>query len=301
MIMMAKATARHPTPPRGAVTTFLALATMMAVGVSALPEGQLSRPQLALQFSSKMRLAQGYGHNGDGCVIAEAALRSEPVVSRVWFDAPGERLAMTNPGYARVDPRPNLTVIGRFDEQPPLELDISRDPGARGGYSCTEEPLPPSYCPNGTKACPPTFGTWGELFTPFSNILGVYYLNTSLLSSTAESDLWQWGWTQPTRMPNGTFINVTRNYTYAVGRTAAADGTRPLHRFTWTQSIPLQPAQPVHRDCFIIDYTSEYRQGRVDASRFEAPPGVACTPGDGRLWRGSEAWHGYPANPSQKM
>jgi hypothetical protein len=33
-----------------------------------------------------------------------------------------------------------------------------------------------------TEAINGTFGTWGELFAPFTSVLGMFYLNTTLLS-----------------------------------------------------------------------------------------------------------------------
>merc|ERR1719201_3353347 len=69
-----------------------------------------------------------------------------------------------------------------------------------------------------------------------------------------------------------------RNDTYTLADTAHAhsDGTRPLHRFVWTQSIPLEPALPVHRDCFVFDYTTNYIPGPIDPGRWRPPPGVVC-------------------------
>ena len=84
-----------------------------------------AQPPLVLEFFSEMHIGQGYGHDGDGCVLAAFALQSSPVVSEVWFDAPGSRLAQTNTQLEHVDPYPNLTVIGRFDEAPPTEIDIN--------------------------------------------------------------------------------------------------------------------------------------------------------------------------------
>ena len=96
--------------------------------------------------------------------------------------------------------------------------------------------------------------------------------------------MWQWSWTQATKIPvNGTIVvmNVTRNYTYTLADAASArpDGTRPLFRFEWTQSIPLRPALPVHRDCFLFDYTLGYAPGPIDAARWLPPPGVTCQNG----------------------
>lgn len=100
-----------------------------------------------------------------------------------------------------------------------------------------------------------------------------------------QADVWQWEWVHPTIfVVNGSdvTINVTRNYTYWVS-TKRVENTRPLLRFQWTQSIPLLPALPVHRDCFIFDYTARYKAGAIDPSHFEAPPGVTCRKGGGAL------------------
>jgi hypothetical protein len=147
------------------------------------------RPDLRLTFATEWHAAGGYGHDGDGCTLAEAALESKPTVSSVWFDAKGRRLAQTNPGLHQVDPDPGLTVIGRWGRKPPTELDLEQE---TFGAHCFKEPLPPSYCKNGSQVCPPDFGNFGDLFTPFTAILGMYYFNTSFLESTAEADVWQW-------------------------------------------------------------------------------------------------------------
>ena len=105
------------------------------------------RPSLQLQFESTMRAANGFGHDGDGCVLARDALANAPVLSKVWFDAAGQRLAQTNPGWRRVDPYPNLTVMGLYKDHPPTEFDFSRSSSAPGGFACRTEPLPPGYLP----------------------------------------------------------------------------------------------------------------------------------------------------------
>jgi hypothetical protein len=241
----------------------------------------IARPDLTLQFVAEMHDAQGYGHSGDGCLLAEAALKdaSSHAVSTVWFDAPGKRLAQTNPGLGRPDPEPGRTVVGLYDEDPPTELDLEQK---TYGTHCFTEPFPPTFCANGSQVCPPTFGHFGHDLSAFTSIMGMYYLNTSLLESTATADVWQWEYVNPTLMPNGSHINVTRNYTYTVSKTPAVDGTRPLLRFQWTQSIPLLPALPVHRDCFIFDYSANYTAGAIDPARWHAPPGVTCEPRSNR-------------------
>ena len=212
------------------------------------------------------------------------ALKSSPVISEVWFDAPGLRLAQTNPGLRAVDPYPNLTVIGRFDETPPTEIDINT---VDGKIECQTEPLPPTFCHNGSKVCPQKFGDFGSL-DALTSILGMNYYNTTLLATPkgTGTELWQWRSTIATKIPvNGTvaIYNITRNYTY----TLAADpepgtGLRRLLKYQWTQSIPLRPdtpEHPVHRDCFVFDYTTRYNPGPIDPARWVGPPGVPCTPG----------------------
>ena len=209
----------------------------MACFLSMAQAGNPVRPDLTLQFSTVMQVAHGYGHDGDGCVPAEAALKSSPASSKVWFDAPNRRLAQTNPRLAIVDPDPGATFVGLYDVTPATEIEFEEK---SFGVKCFSSPLPDTYCQNGSQTCPPTFGKFGELFTPFTGILGNNYLNTSFLESTDVADLWQWGSDLPTLMPNGSYINITRNFTYIVSKTPRADGTRPLQSFRWTQSIPLR-------------------------------------------------------------
>jgi len=78
-------------------------------------------------------------------------------------------------------------------------------------------------------------------------------------------------------MSNGSTIDVTRNYTYFVGAEKGSDGTQQLLRYQWTQSIPMEAALPVHRDCFIFDYQTKYRRGPFDVSTFEPPAGEKCS------------------------
>lgn len=244
------------------------------------------QPPLTLQFSTTMRVAQGFGHDGDGCPIAEAALAKSPVISRVWFDKPGQRLAQTNPGLRLPDPMPNLTVIGLYAATPPTELDLDV---RTYGPICDTEPMPDVYCQNGSRTCPPVFGDFGfGHLNALTSVLGSNYYNTTLLSKAKGAEVWQWSWTNPTKLPfNGSIVvvNITRNYTYTLADAASArpDGTRPLHRFVWTQSIPFPPsgapALPVHRDCFLFDYTQDYTPGPIDPARWLPPPGVKCQNG----------------------
>ena len=108
----------------------------------------------------------------------------------------------------------------------------------------------------------------------------MYYWNTSMVASAPTNEVWQHTSVTPTKMSNGSIIDVTRNYTYTVGKTMANDDAatqRPLLRFQWTQSIPMEPALPVHRDCFIFDYTTDYVAGAIDGKFFEAPRGITCS------------------------
>ena len=181
----------------------------------------------------------------------------------------------------RPNPQPNLTVIGLYAVVPPTEyvLDVRTY-----GPICDTEPLPDKYCANGSRTCPPVFGDFGfGHLNALTSVLGSNYYNTTLLESRPKQgvEVWQWEWTLPTKIPvNGSIhiMNVTRNYTYTLADTAHAhsDGTRPLHRFVWTQSIPLEPALPVHRDCFVFDYTTNYIPGPIDPGRWGPPPGVVC-------------------------
>lgn len=237
------------------------------------------QPPLALQFETVMHAGQGYGHNGDGCLLAQQELKANPVISHIWFDKPGSRLAQTNVQLRHPDPQPNLTFIGLFDEKPPTEIDIDDDAGK---IRCETEPLPPTFCKNGSRVCPQTFGDFGSL-NAFTSVLGMWYYNTSFFKKSSAEEVWQFEWTKLTRIPlkNGTIVakNVTRNYTYTLDAAQRPDGTRPLRRFQWTQSIPLEPALPIHRDCFIFDYTTGYKAGPIDPARWKAPSGVVCQNG----------------------
>ena len=255
--------------------------TIAVVAVIATSEAIDDHPPVSLQFSCEMHVAEGFGHDGDGCILARASVVSSPIVSKVWFDAVGQRIAQTNPNFESVDPTPNDTFVGLYKRVPPIELKVVALTGNKNKYSCESDTLSPTYCANGSKVCPPSFGKWGELFTPFTGVLGDYYLNTSLIDSTPTADVWQWSKTTPTLMPNGTFINVTRNYTYHISKThRAPDGTRPILRFQWTQSIPLQPVMPLHRDCFIFDYSTSYITGPTVSPPWgwDSPKGVTCPP-----------------------
>ena len=71
---------------------------------------------------------------------------------------------------------------------------------------CTTEPLPPTFCQNGSRVCPQTFGDFGSL-NAFTSILGMFYYNTSLLAgpgappSPPGTELWQWESVIATKVP----------------------------------------------------------------------------------------------------
>ena len=113
-----------------------------------------------------------------------------------------------------------------FADDPPTELDL--DPTAPD--ACYTEPLPPGFCPNGTAACPASFGDFGfGNLNALTSILGSNYYNTSLVDGGGpDEDLWRWVWTEEQLVPleNGTVVekNITRNYTLGSGvRTSLAD------------------------------------------------------------------------------
>ena len=240
-----------------------------------------TRPNILTQFTTQLRAASGYGHSGDGCILANAQLQKNPTIKHLSFDAPAQKIAQTNPNWYKIDPNPKLTIIGDFSSLPtPTETDID---ASEMPIKCYTESI------NGT------FGTWGELFTPFTSVLGMFYLNTTLLSQNQMVDnvlVDKWQWTSieinvPINVNNSiSYHNITRNYTYDVAKTSYINSndieTYPLLRFTWTQSIPLQPALPIHRDCFVFDFTKDYVPGPVDPSKFLPPKNITCTPREER-------------------
>jgi len=238
-------------------------------------------PGINLQFYAEIHASMGYGHDGDGCVTAEADIQSNPAIQHTYFDYLANSLAQTNPAFQNPDPRPNFTFVGLFGENPPTEMDVQQEQD--GSFECFTEPLPAGPCPNGTIACPSVFGWWGEFDTAFTSVLGMFYPNTTLLGVAEDkSEIWQWEWVNPTLMPNGTYINVTRNYTYTLQAADNSHGglisNRTLLRYQWTQSIPLEPALPVHRDCFIFDFRTNYVSGPISPSQWLPPPNTTCTP-----------------------
>ncbi len=233
-----------------------------------------SPPPINLQFYTEIHAANGYAHGGDGCVPALAELSSDPAVQHVWFDYLANRFGQTNPGFAKPAPIPNVTYIALFDKSPPMEMDVQKL--NNGKFECETEPLPDIPCPNGTVACPPVFGWWGG-FNFFTGVFGMYYPNTTLLSVDEDkSEIWQWEWVNPTLMPNGSYVNITRNFTYFLAPPSKNEN-RTVKRFQWTQGIPGRPNN--NRDCFIFDYQTNYLPGPVDPSRWLPPANTTCQPG----------------------
>ena len=226
------------------------------------------------------------------------------------FDAHKGRLRQNNARLERT-PAQNLTNIGRWDLPTPQEWDLTEAPG--GGVSCATEPLPPVMCANGSlpPSCPPRFGGWGGL-NPFTSIVGMWYPNTSKLDggSTDTYDTYQFEDVKRTLLLNsacGTSActmkhcsacnknegrpctkcpckncvveaNITRNYTYYVAKKPQADGTHPMTRYMWTQSMPFTAsgASPgIGRDCFIFDWSQDWTADVRDHD-FAPPPGVKC-------------------------
>ena len=122
------------------------------------------------------------------------------------------------------------------------------------------------------------------------------YVNTTFLDEDVEASTERYQWTavQHTLLPNGTVpagckpgtpgckdgpivhVNITRNYTFTVGKTPVdEDGRRPLLRYEWTQGMPFTKA--FERDCFVFDYSLDYSPGAaaVPPEKFEPPGGLA--------------------------
>ena len=272
---------------RGALSPAISAASHMdaAASTSSPPSrvraaaGKRLRPTVQTQFSATMRVSESDqapgGGAGDGCILARKL--SDPVKSQVWFDAASKRLAQVNANLEH-QPIKALTVVTRLDLSPPLSYEL--EPFFNSTV-CYKEKLGPGYCPNGTMGCPPTFGHFGDYATPFTSVLGMYYLNTSFLEldATTGDEKWRWTSVQPTLMPNGTTVNITRNYTYYVAPPAPmaekSAQPRPLHRFEWTQGLP-NAGDPSFRFCAVFDYTQDYRAGAPDISHFGPPSSDMC-------------------------
>lgn len=244
------------------------------------------RPALELQFSATMRISESssaHGTVGDGCITARPL--PNPVISRVWFDAPNTRLAQTNAGLERA-PIKDVKQVDRFDMAVPTTFLI--EPFFNSTV-CYEKPIGPVLCPNGTMGCRASFGHWGKL-CPFTSLFGMYYPNTSFIGfDTASGDeLWRFVQVTPTRLPapNGTIVNVnvTRNYTYYVAaasfekRRTAPRSQRALRRYEWTQGFPFSADPSKDRFCAVFDYTQDYIAGPPGTASFGPPGGTNCSP-----------------------
>ena len=80
-------------------------------------------PPPTLVFSMTLRQGQGYGAKGDGCIAAEEAVKSDPIISKIVFDGVRGRLSQENAALER-HPAFNLTNIGRWDMKVPREWDV---------------------------------------------------------------------------------------------------------------------------------------------------------------------------------
>ena len=287
-----------------------ALVGALAAGAEALG----GPPPPTLTFKTTIRAAEAYssspgtGPQRDGCLAATARLAT-PIVSNVAFDGLRGRLSQSNAMLVPT-PKANLTSIGRWDLRVPQEWDLEQV--GDGRTTCFTESLPDAICPNGTKACPPNFGTWGGL-NPFTSILGMWYPNTTLVAdeSTPAYDTYRLVDTRETLIPNdgcGTSsctmehcstcnidigapckkcpcekciqkLPITRNYTYHVSKKKSPDGTRGLLRYSWTQGIPLtkEGGPGFGRDCFIFDWSKGWTTDIKDDD-FAPPKDVECSP-----------------------
>ena len=265
------------------------LARLLVVSACGSPhDAPRTRPTLELQFTATERVSEsdsgGAGGAGDGCVMARKL--PNPVVSRVWFDAENKRIAQINAELAR-DPLKPLTTVDLFDRDPPMTRLL--EPFFNSTV-CYEKPIGPVMCPNGTMGCKATYGHWGEL-CPFTSVFGMWYPNTTYLrtDSTTGDELWRYTaiTRTPLPTPHGTQVfNITRNYTYYVGKASAAaeaaaatSGSppprRPLRRYEWTQSLP-KASHPGSRFCAVFDYTKDYVAGQPDLANFGPPKGTKC-------------------------
>ena len=237
------------------------------------------RPTLQAQFSATMRVAQGDhgpdGKPGDGCILARQLKGKRGVASSpLWFDAHAKRIAQINAQLAYHPPPQQDKIAGRYD-LPPKYPDLNIQ-SFFNETVCYAMPLH-GLCANGTSTCPPQFGFFGDFGTPFSGILGMFYLNTTFLETSAQGDdVWQWTWNEPTLMPNGTKVIITRNFTYNVAAPSAhalADAPRALRRLEWTQGLPNGGSHEA-RLCTVIDFEKDYMEGPPPIDAFEPKGGV---------------------------
>ena len=247
-----------------------------------------TRPNLQTQFSATMRLAQtDHGPDdkpGDGCILARALKPAQSTSLRlanssVWFDAIKQRIAQVNAQYAAKPARKGLTTIGRYDL--PSKASLFIEPFFNSTV-CYAQHLK-GMCPNGTAVCPPDFGHFGDFGTPFTGLLGMYYLNTSFLQLSESGDeVWQWTDNRRTLMANGSYVIITRNYTYhlapegppkTAGVASDASAPRMLRRLEWTQGLP-NGGSHAARLCTVIDFTQDYVAGPPPDSEFEPADGI---------------------------
>jgi len=289
------------------------LSLTLLVLVGPLLASGAAPPDPTLRFRTTIQIAEAFSESpgaigGDGCLADEAYLKEgNTAVSNVVFDGVVGRLRQDNTELSK-KPTQNMTNIGNWQLPKPQEWDLLTD--STGHLTCNTEPLPPVICPNGTKGCSPQFGSWGRL-DPFTNILGMWYPNTTKFAETKEYELYQLEDVQKTLLPNDGCgnpafctmqkcstcvhngarctqcpchkcimeVNVTRNYTYTVAKEQQNDGTRQLMRFQWTQGIPLTTsgglAKEGKRDCFIFDWRKGWSAG-VNDDDFAPPSGIKC-------------------------
>ena len=211
------------------------------------------------------------------------------MTNRIWYDGVAKRIAQTNPDLkVNASLEKSTTEVVRFDENPPLDLLL--EPFFNETV-CYAQPLHVSCMNNGSDTC---LGTWEHFGQPWNGQGN--YANSSLVSETAEAQAWQHQHVQETMIPDGKggifHVNITRNYTWYVGKDPDADGRRALLRYEFTQSIPchrdaqghqhLNPPGSLNRDCAVIDYTQGYISGAEAVSGkdvFAPPQGVqSCVP-----------------------
>lgn len=246
------------------------------------------RPTLQTQFTATVRTGQADhgpdGEPGDGCIIARP-LKPAPHTGlklgafQIWFDAPNTRIAQEAESAPGEPATRTVKTIDRYDLPSFPSLLVEPFFNETVCYAKRMQGM----CRNGTSECPPNFGHFGDLATPFTNTLGMYYLNTSLLELHDDGvEVWQWTDDHPTLMPNGSTVIITRNYTYHVAPAPAQAAShqngptapRPLKRLEWTQGLPNGGSHDA-RLCTVIDFTQEYVGGAPPVSAFEPVGGVA--------------------------
>jgi len=61
-------------------------------------------------------------------------------------------------------------------------------------------------------------------------------------------------------------------------RKSAEDKPAEKESASAVPEAPLEPALPVHRDCFIFDFRTNYVPGPISPSQWLPPPNTTCTP-----------------------